>query len=363
MDYADGQGNARLHAGLRFRCVQNTDGRKKMYRSAFLGCGGRARGHAQVYAKITRGEIVAICDLDEERLNAFGNNYGVENRYTDIHEMLNKEKPDLLHIVTLPALRVPLMTIAAEHNVPAAIVEKPIAIGEKDFRAIAELEQRSSTKFVVNHQLHFHPRFIELHNTIKSGKIGDVRFLDVSCMMNLSGQGTHVIELMYTANGYSRPTSVFGQVSGAGGLDSAHPAPDMAEAAITFENGARGLLCSGGNAPDMGGGSKRISVHGTRGFVHWQMSAWESSTPDGGYQHGDQSYGAEDVIGQQGLTEAVFDWLDDENQPHPNRLDVSLVQFNIVLGIYTSALKRAPVTLPVEPEDGLLDSLRDALRE
>ena len=332
-----------------------------MYRSAFLGCGGRAKGHARAYAKITRGNIVAICDMNEERLNAFGNEYTVERRYTDIHEMLDKEKPDLLHIVTLPNLRVPLMTIAAEHNVPAAIVEKPIAIGGEDFRTIAELEKRSSTKFVVNHQLHFHPKVIELQREVESGKIGDVRFLDTSSGMNLSGQGTHVIELMFALNSGARPTSVFGQVSGAQGLDSAHPAPDMSEAAITFENGVRGLLCCGSNAPDMGGGSKRISVHGTRGFVHWQMEAWEISTPEGGYQHGTKSYGAEDVIGQQGLTEAVFDWLDDENCPHPNRLEASLIQFNIILGIYISALKRVPIELPVEPEDGLLDALRDAL--
>ena len=55
--------------------------------------------------------------------------------------------------------------------------------------------------------------------------------------------------------------------------------------------------------------------------------------------------------------------LDDENNPHPNRLEVSPIQFNIILGIYTSALKRAPVALPVEPEVGLLDALQDGLRE
>jgi len=276
--------------------------------------------------------------------------------------MLEKEKPHLLHIVTQPNLRVPLMTIAAEHNVPTAIVEKPIALAGEDFRAIADLEKRSSTKFVVNHQLHFHPKNIELRNIVESGKIGEVRFLDSSCKMNLAGQGTHVTELMFAFNGNARPISVFGHVSGANGLlDSTHAAPDMAEAVITFENGVRGLLSCGSNAPDMGGGSKRTSVHGTRGFVHWQMEAWETSTPDDGYQYGTKSYGAEDVIGQQGLTEAVFDWLDDENCPHPNRLELSLIQFNAILGIYVSALKRAPVELPVEPEDGLLDALRNAL--
>jgi len=51
-----------------------------MYRSAFLGCGGRARGHAHAYGSITRGQIVAICDLNEERLKSFGDEFGVEQR-------------------------------------------------------------------------------------------------------------------------------------------------------------------------------------------------------------------------------------------------------------------------------------------
>ena len=336
-----------------------------MYKCAFLGCGGRARGHANAYAHITRGKMVALCDLDEVRLNAFGNDFGVERRYTDIHEMLDKEKPDLLHIVTQPTLRVPLMTIAAEHNVPAAIVEKPVALGGSDYRAIAELGQRSKTKFVVNHQLRHHPKLIELLNDVYEGRIGDVRFLDVSARLNLAGQGTHVEDLMFAFNNYARPVSVFGQASGASAMNSTHPAPDMAEAEIIFENGIHALLACGVNGTSVGDYPqhyhKRIAAYGTRGFVHWQMEAWERSTPNAGYEHGTKSYGEEDVLGQQGLTEAVFDWLDDENKPHPNRLEISLLEFNVILGLYTSVVKHAPVELPVEPEDSLLDDLRVAL--
>jgi predicted dehydrogenase len=94
-----------------------------MLRSAFLGCGPRARAHAAAYAGITRAEIVAICDLDTARLDAFGEQFGVVRRYTDAAEMLERERPHLLHIVTVPRLRVPLMTLASEHGVPAAVVE------------------------------------------------------------------------------------------------------------------------------------------------------------------------------------------------------------------------------------------------
>ena len=76
-----------------------------MYKCAFLGCGGRARAHAHAYQHIKRGEIVALCDMNEELLNSFGDDFGIDKRYTDIHEMLDKERPDLLHIVTAPVLR------------------------------------------------------------------------------------------------------------------------------------------------------------------------------------------------------------------------------------------------------------------
>ncbi|OPZ04339.1 MAG: hypothetical protein BWZ10_03181 [candidate division BRC1 bacterium ADurb.BinA364] len=42
-------------------------------------------------------------------------------------------------------------------------------------------------------------------------------------------------------------------------------------------------------------------------------------------------------------------------------MELSLLQFNIILGAYVSALERRPVDLPCEPPDGLLDSLASAL--
>ena len=337
-----------------------------MHKSAFLGCSGRARGHARAYANITRSQMVAICDLKEDLMNSFGDEFGIGSRYTDIHEMLDKEKPDVLHIVTRPALRVPLMTIAADHEVPAAIVEKPIALDSADLKAIRELGQKSKTKFVVNHQLRFHPKFLELRSDVMEGRIGDVRFVEASARLNMLGQGTHVTDLMFAMNDYADPETVFGQAFGTDGFNSTHPTADMAEAYITFANGTHGLLVIGKNAAkvdDIHGESqhKRVAVYGTHGFVHWQMNAWERNLKDGDYEYGEKSYGEEDVLGQQGLTEATFDWLEDEDKLHPTRLDISLTEFGVILGIFQSVVERAPVSFPSELPDGLLESLRKAL--
>lgn len=91
-----------------------------MFRSAILGCGGRSKGH----------------------------------------------------IVTRPALRAEPLTIAAEHGIPVVIVEKPIAVDAEDYLAIRRLNRSSSTKFVVNHRLRFHPKRMELQREVEEDRRG-----------------------------------------------------------------------------------------------------------------------------------------------------------------------------------------------
>ena len=57
------------------------------FKCAFLGCGPRSRGHAEAYAHITRGHAVACCDLDPERLQAYGEAFGIASRYTALENM------------------------------------------------------------------------------------------------------------------------------------------------------------------------------------------------------------------------------------------------------------------------------------
>jgi len=280
--------------------------------------------------------------------------------------MLDKECPDLLHIVTTPDLRVPLMTIAAEHEVPVAIVEKPIAIQGEDWRQIRDLREKCKTRFVVNTQLHFHARNLELKRDVAEGRIGEIRFIDVSARSTILDQGVHVLELAHSYNGSVAPTSVFGNVSGANTIPTRQPSPDVAEAAIAFENGVYAQMLNGEVSPkaidsDSRYAHKRISVYGTRGFVQWTMHGWERSTPEGAYESGSHSYGAEDALAQGRLTDAAFDWVKDENNLHPTRLELSLTQFNIILGIYVSALNNVSVSLPFEPPDGLMDALKSQL--
>jgi predicted dehydrogenase len=304
--------------------------------------------------------------MNEKRLNEYGDIYGVKTRYTNLDEMLRKEKPDLLHIVTPPTLRVGLMTQAAEAGVPGVIVEKPICIGAEDYKALRALNARSKTKFVVNHQLRFHPKLLDLLKYVQDGNIGQVRFIDASAVLPMSGQGVHVMDLAFAFNGYAKPTTAFAGVSGYDDINGTHPSPKSVEILVNFQNGTRAVLESGEAALRVDDSPnakythmhKRIAVYGTNGYVHWRMSGWERSLPNGTVETGKKSYAEEDNPGQAGLTNALLDWIADDKKVHPNNLATSLDEWLVLLAAYESAVRQKVVTFPFDPPDDLLQQFQ-----
>ena len=345
-----------------------------MYKSAMLGCGGRARAHASAYRFVKGGKIAAVCDMNEEQLNRFGDDFEISSRYTDLDEMLNKEKPDLLHIVTAPVLRgtnqrirYPLMKQTSDHGVPAAIIEKPIAVESEDWKQIAGLAEETKTKFIVNTQLNFHPKNLELKQDVAEGRIGEIKFIDASARSTPVDQAPHVLQLVSSYIDNSRPVRVLGQISGKEQLDSAQPSPMHAAGHVMYENGLHVSIAFGTGVGTMASDNqgvhchKRVFVVGTEGFVHWRFSSWERSTRKGGYEGGPLKYGEQDTQAQGNLTEAAFDWLDDESKVHSTHLKQSLAEFNLLLGTYYSGITNQIIDLPFDPPDGLMDSLREKL--
>ena len=185
--------------------------------------------------------------------------------------------------------------------------------------------------------------------------------------MNLAYQGTHTLQAIGGFNPGAKPINVFGQVSGAKGLAETvkhHYAPDQCVGSINYDNGVSAMLRCGDNAPRVIDGTinrhKRIAVYGTKGFIHWTMHGWESSI-DHVYESGEHEYGDEDILGQAAMTEAMIDWIADDQAVHPLNLDLALSDFSVVLGIYQSALTHQVVELPVELQPNLIEKLRKQL--
>ena len=340
------------------------------YKCGIVGVsGGRANGHADAYAHIPRGSLACIATRNRANLDAFGERWNIDTRYTDYREMFEREKPDLVHVNTPPDVRLEVMEAAEAAGVGALIIEKPLAIQAEDYVGIRDFASGARVKVAINHQLQFHPRRQQLQTLVHEGEIGNVRYVDASARMNMAYQGTHVLQSIAGFYPQGEPENIFAQVSGGEALKEGrkqHYAPDAAMVTIRYKDGASGLLRCGTNAPYVLAGDERTNVHkqiavyGTEGFVHWSMWGWESSIR-GQHAGGSHRYPDEDILGQAAMTEAAFDWLEDDDRLHALNLDAALLDFHILLKAYMSGLHRREETLTSELQPGLIDALRQAL--
>ena len=317
----------------------------KRHKAVIIGCG--ARGKAETLA----GKL------------------GV-TPYVDSEAMIRAVKPDIVHIATPPTARYDLLALASDMGVPACTVEKPLAVGVPDWRTLCTLAERTSTKIAVCHQFRWHTDFTRCREALASGRLGRLLFLDISAGMNISGQGTHLLNYGFALNGDSPAVRVFGYASGADGMQGYHPGPDTTEGYLVFENGVRALWNNGTTAPKTGDPATdwqhvRLAAYAEEGRVLWEeFGKWEI-VRGSGIESGD--FGNRDIwlernLGAQAaFHRAMLAWADGSGPPAGTNLSQSLHEWKTVLALYYSALVREPVEIgPFDPPDDLFEQLKAA---
>ena len=72
-----------------------------MLKAGFIGAGGRSQGahYPSVNRLKDNVEMVAVCELDEARLNQVAEKYGFSHTFTDHREMLDSVDLDIVYCV------------------------------------------------------------------------------------------------------------------------------------------------------------------------------------------------------------------------------------------------------------------------
>jgi predicted dehydrogenase len=136
--------------------------------------------HIPEVQKSPCAELVAICDLDEERVRIAGDHFGITGRYTDLAEMLAKERLDGV-IVGTPHVAHTAPAVAALEAGAHVLVEKPMATRAEDGRLIAATAMRVRREVMVPTGLNFTRYTRRAADWVRTGRIGEVRH--VVCQM------------------------------------------------------------------------------------------------------------------------------------------------------------------------------------
>jgi predicted dehydrogenase len=145
-----------------------------MTRVAVVGTGGWGKNHVRVLNELQ--SLAAICDLNEERANAFSKNFHVP-AYNSLDTMLKKEELDGVTICTPAATHFSMASKALEAGVHT-FVEKPMTTTLKDGEMLIEAAKRANRSLTVGFIERFNPPITTLKQMIKEGKMGEPILLE-----------------------------------------------------------------------------------------------------------------------------------------------------------------------------------------
>jgi len=119
--------------------------------------------------------VVAICDINEERVKEWGKRYGIPGQYTSIDEMLAKAELDAVSIVTPDHTHTPLVLKAVEAGCDV-LVEKPLAMTIRECDQIVEAARKHGRRVLTDFHKQEDPAHQEARSRVRAGRYGELQF-------------------------------------------------------------------------------------------------------------------------------------------------------------------------------------------
>lgn len=339
-------------------------------RAAIVGCGGMARWHARAMRTLDNYQIAACCDLDERAAGELAEEVGVAAIYADYDDMLARERPDVVTIVTPNDSHADLTIRAAEAGARGVYCEKPMATCLAEGQAMVAACRRHGTALAVNHQRRMSPPVVKMRELIADGALGEVYLFRGSCAGDLLSDATHLVDTIRCLAGDASVRWVFGQVHrlpaeelprraggvqlASGGFRYGHPVETGAVGIWEFEDAVRAeVYCGDLRLPDRSYGD--YEVWGTEGRL-WR--AGDAADPPlliqddrGGWWQAVEvdAYAQPEMHTLTGRNcYSRFAEMVQHGSDHPLSGDSALEDLEIVMAVYESARLRAKVELPLE---------------
>jgi predicted dehydrogenase len=309
-------------------------------------------------------ELVALCDLHEPRLRTLGQKYGVSRLYHDMGEMIRREKPDLVDIVTPPTIRVGVVEAAIEAGARNILIEKPIALRPSESRRLVELGAEPGVFIAVNTQYQWMPHWQRAWPLIAQGRLGEIRTIRCGTRTNILEQGPHVLDLALRAaslGGAGEPEWVLAATTG---VERFGAVPVPADTAATVGLGpARLFWNQGPSAAEVPGETVfwyhiQIEIIGSRGRLWVSLNKGWELWLDGAVERGDTAWPRDDGLAQAALFVELRDRIaNGTTAEFPTRIEVAARHSDLMFACYASSLGNARVLLPAALDDWVVDQL------
>ena len=148
-----------------------------MIRAGVIGLGVGER-HIEGFRAHPEVEVVALCDIDEAKVEEVGARHGVERLTTDPRELIDANWIDVVSIASYDDAHYDQVVRAITKG-KHVFVEKPLCLYEQEARVIARyLRGFPEVRLSSNLPLRLSPRFQALRDLIARGELGELFHLE-----------------------------------------------------------------------------------------------------------------------------------------------------------------------------------------
>ncbi|MGD8238448.1 MAG: Gfo/Idh/MocA family oxidoreductase [Armatimonadota bacterium] len=339
---------------------------------AIVGTGGIAVNTHMPGWQALKGqkvEMVASCDVVEERAQEAAAKFDVPHVFTDYRKVLKMDEVDIVDVCTPNKFHKPI-TVAALKAGKHVIVEKPIAMTAAEARAMCRAAKKARKKLMVAQSMRYSAESQAMKQFADSGAMGRAYYGHATMLRRrgipgwgvftnkelqgggpLIDIGVHVLDLTLWLMGFPEPATVSGVTfqelgtrKGIGGMGAwdyrNYTVEDHCAALIRFKNGASVMLEASFalNIPE--NNMNQVFVCGTKGgvsnspltFIREELGNLTASQPQ--YLPKVQSHAAEIADFVQCIRKGT---------PSPVPGEQALITQRILNAIYQSAEEGAEV--------------------
>lgn len=248
----------------------------KKLRIGMIGAGNIACAHLDAYKSVENAEIVAICDINPDRLEETAEKYGIDNRFLSVEDMLASCELDAADVCVWNVNHAKC-SIAALNAGLHVLCEKPMAYSAKEAEEMLAVAKKNNKLLMIGFVLRFSDNARIAMDFIENDYLGEIYHTKATylrrhgapggwfCNKELSGGGpvidlgVHVIDLTRYMMGSPKPVSVYAVTQNKLGNrpylkndvgwkpkdasdDDIYNIEDFGTAIIRYDNGATTLL-------------------------------------------------------------------------------------------------------------------------
>lgn len=240
---------------------------KDKLRVGVIGSGFAGRSHLEGYKNVEDADLVAICDVSEERAKEMAEKYGISNVFTDYEEMVKLDELDAVSVCLPNMMHMPASVAALEAG-KHVLCEKPLAANAEQAAKMVAAAEKSGKTLAMSLNFRYQSSALTAKKLIEAGELGEIYYAKTGMLRNnsipkgwfhvkeKSGGGplldlaAHVLDVTWWLMGCPEPVSASGSTSsklaaagkgmgswGVGYGDGPVDIEDLAVALIRFKDG------------------------------------------------------------------------------------------------------------------------------